>query len=202
MKTNSYVFRLDTNSSGNVTDARYYDASGNVHIQPGTVFWNGLWGFNIPRLMQLSGTGPTYNPASGTGTIGRGVTPTSTVGGASASGTLAIGGNSYSAGNASAGGVSIYDFADDNFDHTGLNFIGGGVVSVGGYQGGGPANFSGIAGAATINSMGSAYKASLKNHYLPTKLTVALGPAPAELADTRWHLDLDPHHNDMYGGPL
>ncbi|MGD0638081.1 MAG: hypothetical protein ABSA72_08590 [Nitrososphaerales archaeon] len=202
MKTNSYVFRLDTNSSGNVTDARYYDASGNVHIQPGTVFWNGLWGFNIPRLMQLSGTGPTYNPASGTGTIGRGVTPTSTVGGASASGTLAIGGNSYSAGNASAGGVSIYDFADDNFDHTGLNFIGGGVVSVGGYQGGGPANFSGIAGAATINSMGSAYKASLKNHYLPTKLTVALGPAPAELADTRWHLDLDPHHNDMYGDPL
>jgi gluconate 2-dehydrogenase alpha chain len=202
MKTNSYAFRLDTDSTGKIIDVRYYDASGNVHVQPGKVFWNGLWGFNIPRLMQLSDIGQTYNPTSGSGTIGRGVTATGTVGGASASGSLPIGGNSYSAGNASGGGVSIYDFADDNFDHTGLNFIGGGVVSVGGYQGGGPANFSGIAGSATINSMGSTYKASLKNHYLPTKLTVSLGPAPAELADTRWHLDLDPHHNDIYGDPL
>jgi len=173
-----------------------------VHVQPGTVFWNGLWGFNIPRLIQLSGISTTYNPTAGTGVVGRGVTATGTVGGANASGSLPIGGNSYSAGNASGGGNQIYDFADDNFDHTGLNFIGGGTVAVGGYQGGGPGNFSGIAGAATIGTMGSTFKAGLKDRYLPTKLTVALGPAPAELADKRWHLDLDPHHNDMYGDPL
>ena len=202
MNTNSYVFRLDTDSSGMVTAARYYDASGNIHVQPGTVFFDGLWGFNIPRLIQLSGISQTYNPANGTGTVGRGVTATGTAGTANASGTLAIGGNSYSAGNASGGATTIYEFADDNFDHTGLNFVGGGLITVGGYQGGGPANFSGIAGAATIGSMGSAYKATLKDHYLPTKLAVAMGPTPAELADTRWHLDLDPHHDDIYGDPL
>jgi gluconate 2-dehydrogenase alpha chain len=203
MALNSYVFRLDTDpTTGMVTAARYYDAEGNVHVQPAKVFWNGLWGFNISRLMQLSGVGQTYNPTTGTGAVGRGVTATGTPGLANAVGTLNIGGNSYSAGNASGGGVSIYEFADDNFDHTGQNFIGGGVVSVGTYQGGGPGNFSGIAGAATVSSMGSAYKATLKDRYLPQKLTVALGPAPAELADKRWHTDLDPHYTDMYGDPL
>ena len=31
-------------------------------MQPGTVFFNGLWGFNIIREMLLSGIGNPYNP--------------------------------------------------------------------------------------------------------------------------------------------
>ncbi len=68
---NSYVFRLDTNSSGQITDVRYYDAEGNIHVQPGKVFFNGLWGFNIIRSMLLSGIGTQYNPTTVTGSLGQ-----------------------------------------------------------------------------------------------------------------------------------
>ena len=36
-----------------------------------------------------------------------------------------FGSNTYSAGNALGGGYTFHDLCDDNFDHTGLNFIGG-----------------------------------------------------------------------------
>ena len=58
---NSFIFRLDTDpASGLVTAARYYDPQGNVHIQPGTVFFNGMWGYNMIRIMLLSGVGAPY----------------------------------------------------------------------------------------------------------------------------------------------
>src|SRR5205807_5510259 len=155
---NSFIFRLDTDpTSGLVTAARYYDPQGNIHVQPGTVFFNGMWGYNMIRLMLLSGVGVPYQYNSGmgtgTGTVGRGLTngylPYT---GTSVSGTLSIGGNSYAAGNGSGGSVDIYDLMDDNFSHTGLNFIGGSQISMGGYLGGGPGNITFAGGVSAPNS--------------------------------------------------
>src|SRR5207245_11185308 len=56
--TNAYIFRLEYNTSTNlVTAALYYDAHGNIHRQPGDVFFNGMWGHNMIRVMLLSGAG-------------------------------------------------------------------------------------------------------------------------------------------------
>src|SRR5437879_12606179 len=76
---NSFIFRLDTDpTSGLVTAARYYDPQGNVHIQQGKVFFNGIWGYNMIRIMLLSGVGAPYvwksDPTIDTRTVGRGRT--------------------------------------------------------------------------------------------------------------------------------
>jgi gluconate 2-dehydrogenase alpha chain len=202
MALNSEITRMDTNSAGLITDVRYYDAQGNIHVQPGTVFFNGLWGYNQTRSMLLSDVGVPYNPTTATGTVGRGLTYgygtyDSTPG---PSGTVAIGANAYSAGNASGGGFDLYDFMDDNFDHSGLNFIGGAQFSAGDYAGGGPGNL-GIGGSATVKSQGSTYKASLKNMYLHTTSTVSLGGVAPDLPNTTNYWDIDPHYVDAWGDP-
>jgi gluconate 2-dehydrogenase alpha chain len=111
------------------------------------------------------------------------------------------GGNSYPAGNGSGGSVDIYDLMDDNFDHTGLNFIGGSQISMGSYPGGGPGNIT-FAGGASSGSMGGTFKAAQKDKYLPTKTTVSSTPFAHDLPTTDHYIDLDPHYTDMYGDPI
>jgi gluconate 2-dehydrogenase alpha chain len=204
LRTNSYVFRLDTDSSGKVTAARYYDPAGGVHVQPGTVFFNGLWGYNVVKLMLASKIGTPYDPIAVTGSLGRG--PAMGVPGPDvrgASGVLDnIGGNAYPAGNAIGGGYSMLDLADDNFDHTGLDFIGGAYPIVGYYLGGGPGNFDLFANNPDPKMMGSSFKASLKDVYLPSKVQVNIQPYGMWPPTTDWFIDLDPTYTDRYGDPL
>lgn len=203
LRLNSYVFRLDTDSTGKVTAVRYYDQNGNINVQPGKVFFNGLWGFNIVKLMLLSGVGNPYDPVNVTGSLGRGITmgvpPLDT---RVAIGVMDIGGNSYPAGNLSGGGYAMLDLADDFFDHTGLNFIGGTFPVVGNYPGGGPNNFALYANAPAPNMIGSTFKASIKDTFLPTKTLVAFAPSGLEPPVTDWFVDLDPNYTDAYGDPL
>jgi len=204
MALNSYVFRIDTDpTTGNATQVKYYDSEGNVHAQPAKAFYNGLWGINQIRMMGLSGICPVYNPTTVTGTVGRapqfGVPP---AGPATVSGTFNIGGNAYPAGNALGGAVSFLDLADDNFDHTGLNFIGGGYPFIGVYPGAFPAGIFSFGFYAGPTSMGSGFKGALKDYFLPTKTNLGLSLSAPELPDQRWYIDLDPHYNDMYGDPL
>ena len=90
-------------------------------------------------------------------------------------GVLDIGGNSYTCGSGYGGAYAIRDLCDDNFDK-GLNFIGGAYPEAGFYPGGGPNNFAFYADQPTPTMMGSTFKASLKNEFLPTKTLVALAP--------------------------
>jgi gluconate 2-dehydrogenase alpha chain len=207
MILNSYVFRLDVDPNTNqVLDARYYDDAGNVHVQPAKVFYNATWGFNVPRLFLLSGMGTPYNPTAVTGSMGRGPQYGSAPPGvASITGALDIGENLYPAGNASGGAVDILDLADDNFDHKGLDFIGGGMLHLGRYPGGSPKTYdpsNGIMALLGPNAQGSQFKAGLKNFYLPTTTNVTVAMAGPELPDTRWSIDLDPDYVDLYGDPL
>jgi gluconate 2-dehydrogenase alpha chain len=208
--TNAYVFRLTYNSTTHqITDCHYYDGHGNVHIQPINptgVFFNGMWGYNMIRLMLLSGVGNPYvynsSTGSGTGTVGRGVTNGYTPNrGTSVSGTLNIGANGYPAGNGAGGGYSMFDLMDDNFDHTGLNFIGGTLVSAGGYQGSGPGNIT-FAGGVGSSAMGGQFKATQKDKYLLTKVSVGSTPFTPDLPTYMNYIDLDPHYTDAYGDPI
>ena len=213
LATNSYIYRLDTDPSTHlVTAARYYDAHGNIHVQPINTpgaFFNGMWGYNMIRIMLLSGVGVPYNPTTVTGSVGRGLTngylPFK---GSSVSGTLTnMGGNAYPAGNGSGGGVDIYDLMDDNFDHSptalGSNppFIGGSQISIGSYMGGGPGNIS-LAGGSSSASMGSAYKAKQQNKYLPTTIGLGATPLAHDIPVQSNYVDLDPHYTDIYGDPI
>jgi gluconate 2-dehydrogenase alpha chain len=205
---NSFIFRLDTDpTTGLVTAARYYDPQGNVHIQPGKVFFNGMWGYNMIRIMLLSGIGAPYiwnsNPNNVSGTVGRGLTNGySPFNGTNVTATLPNnGGNAYPAGNGSGGSVDIYDLMDDNFDHTGLGFIGGSEISAGGYPGGGPGNIT-FAGGVSSASMGGTFKTTQKDKYLQTKTVLSSTPFAPDLPTKDNYVDLDPHYTDVYGDPL
>ncbi len=210
---NSFIFRLITDTTtGLVTEAHYYDPQGNVHIQginPGGVFFNGMWGYNMIRIMLLSGVGAPYvwssDPTMVSGAVGRGLTngylPYT---GPNVSATLPnIGGNAYPAGNGSGGSVDIYDLMDDNFNHANISppFIGGSEIGFGGYPGGGPGNIT-FAGGVNSKSMGGPFKVLQKDKYLPTKTNLGSTPFAHDLPVTDNYVDLDPHYTDVYGDPL
>jgi gluconate 2-dehydrogenase alpha chain len=100
----------------------------------------------------------------------------------------------------------MLDLADDNFDHCGLDFIGGAgcwFFQLGGYLGGAPGNLWSYALEANPNNIGSAFKATWKDRYLPTKLRVGpIGLGGPILPTTDHYADLDPHYSDLYGDPL
>ncbi|HLN46437.1 MAG TPA: GMC family oxidoreductase N-terminal domain-containing protein [Candidatus Sulfotelmatobacter sp.] len=200
MRLESYVFRIDTDNSGKATGVRYYDGSGNVHIQPAKVIANNIWGFNLVRLMLLSGVGVPYNPINHTGSLGRGLAngyyPTTS----SATVDLNIGANTYSCGNAAGGGYAIMDLneVNPNYKHP-TTFLGGISLSYGGYQGAGPGTLTTHLPGRT--SFGSAWKASLVDEKLPAKLTARLSGTGPTLPLLENYIDLDPHYYDIYGDP-
>ena len=200
----SYVFRINTDpKSGLATSVSYYDSAGKVHVQPGKAFFNGLWGTNLFRIEALSGIGKQYDPTTVTGSSGRGwAFGYPPYAGTSATGTVPIGGNGYPAGNASGGAYQIFDVADDNFDHTNLGFIGGTNPSGGGYLGGGPGNLATIGGSVSPSSIGSKYKATLKDLYLKKATGVGSTPFAPCIPRKDHYYDLDPHHTDWFGDPL
>jgi gluconate 2-dehydrogenase alpha chain len=202
---NSYIFRINTNpTTGLATSVSYYDAAGNVHVQPGTVIFTGLWVLNQYNILAKSGIGQQYNPTTVKGALGRGACNNGSSGtGSSVTGTLPIGRNLYQAGNGSGGGFSIYDFADDNIDHSTMAQpgIGGPVLSAGGYAGNAPSDVS-VAVAGNANTIGSTWKATQKNKYIQTSQTISMAGSGVTVPTTDLLLDLDPFYSDYYGDPL
>ena len=94
----------------------------------------------------------------------------------------------------------MLDLAADNFDHTGLNFIGGAAISMGNYLGGNVNTLTLV--ALGPNNFGSGYKTALKGAKLPTQLHVSAGGTGPIIPTTDWFYDLDPHYIDMFGDPL
>jgi gluconate 2-dehydrogenase alpha chain len=204
LRTNAYAYRIDVNSTtGLATDVKYYDAQGNTHVQPATVIVLGMWGFYNPWLVQVSGIGNQYNPTTVTGTLGRGMHEPTGAPTRTAAGTINIGQTATVwAGNAAGGSYSTYDFANDNFDHSGVSqpYIGGTRNTYGGYAS--SPGLIGLGAAGSAANIGSAYKAAQLNRTQVTKQNVSAGGSGMQLPQTTHYQDLDPHYTDMYGDPL
>ncbi|MCL4437269.1 MAG: GMC family oxidoreductase [Thaumarchaeota archaeon] len=201
LRLNSIVYRIDLDASGKkATGVRYYDPQGNINIQPAKVVFNGIWGFNLVRLMLLSGIGKPYDPVKISGSVGRAPTLGDGPAATSVSGTLNMATNTYSCGNQAGGGYVMLDLADDNFDHKGQNFIGGAPISYGNFLGAGPNMVTAFNPGKT--SWGSAWKKGLKDMKLPSKLTVSFAPTGPEIPTKDQYVGLDPHYNDIYGDPV
>jgi gluconate 2-dehydrogenase alpha chain len=204
LRTNSYVYRINTTGPGGMaTGVNYYDGAGNIHVQPATAIVSATWGFLNPWMMLVSDIGTPYNPTTVTGSMGRGPAEPTTAPTRTAAGTIAIGmNNTVWAGNAAMGGYSTYDFANDNFDHTGVA-----VPYIGGTRNtyGGTASSPGliaIASGGSAANIGSTYKAAQLNRTQVTKQTVSASGAGMQLPQTTHYVDLDPHYVDIYGDPL
>jgi gluconate 2-dehydrogenase alpha chain len=141
----------------------------------------------------MSKLGEPYDPVANTGAVGRNYAYQT--GGGGASGWFSSREfNRYMGSGANA--VAIDDFNADNFDHTGLGFIGGGSISVG-QSGARP--IQSLSVPPGVPSFGRDWKAAIRKFY---KSVVSVGFQGESPAYQSHFLDLDPNYRDKFGQPL
>ncbi len=193
VRTNSEVLRVTRDSSGTrATGVVFVDTSGQEWEQPADIVVVAAFTFENVRLMLLSGVGEAYDPDKNTGTTGRNYCYQT----ANSVQLFYDDKNFNPFIGGGAVGMGIDEFNNDNFDHSGLGFFGGGSVRVT------------PIGAAPINSRpvppgtprwGSDWKKQTVRSYLST---MSIGCEASSYATRGNYLSLDPTYKDRLGRPL
>lgn len=192
-RTESEVVRINLDRSGKrATGVTYVDAQGQEWEQPGDlVLICAFILFNV-HLMLVSGIGKPYDPKTATGTVGRNY----------AYQTFAKVEMFFDDKNfnpfisTGAMGQCIDDFNGDNFDHSGLGFVGGAGIMCAG------TNARPIGTRPTppgTPRWGSTWKKATTDNYLSSLYLNAQGSSYATRGN---YLDLDPTYKDRLGRPL
>ncbi len=171
----------------------YYDRMGQAQEQPADVIVMAAYVLNNVRLLLQSKLGKPYDPIANAGVVGKNYCYQT--GGGGATGWF----NNWSFKRymgSGANAIAIDDFNADNFDHTGLGFIGGGSISCG------------QSGARPIQSLtvppgtpafGQAWKMGIQKYF---KSVISVGFQGESPAYQNHFLDLDPNYRDVFGDPL
>jgi len=193
LRTEAEVLRVLTDSTGKrATGVEYIDTEGQIFEQPAELVILAGYILSNVHLMLVSKIGQPYDPATGQGLVGKNYSYQIV------SGVDLFYDKTYFNGFVGAGacGMIVDDFNGDNFDHTGLGFIGGGYI-----------------GQWTTNARpiethpvpegtpkwGAAWKKAVRDNYL-TSTSVGTHGAVMSYRDN--YLDLDPEYRDIYGRPL
>ncbi|WP_236493273.1 GMC family oxidoreductase [Xanthomonas massiliensis] len=194
LRTHSEVLRVNLAADRrSATGVTYVDAQGRETVQPADIVIVSAFQFHNVRLLLLSGIGTPYDPASGTGTVGRNFAyqNMATVkaffaGDVHSNEFIGAGGN----------GVAIDDFNADHFDHGPHGFVGGSPMWV---NQAGVKPIGGIALPEGVPGWGSAWKDAVAEHYTHT---VSMDAHGAHMSWRDNYLSLDPTYTDAYGQPL
>lgn len=191
--TNSEVLRVTRDASGKkATGVVFVDTSGEEWEQPADLVVVAAFTFENVRLMLLSGIGQPYDPESNTGTTGRNYCYQT----ANSVQMFFDDKNFNPFIGGGAIGMGIDELNNDNFDHSGLGFFGGGSVRVT------------PIGAPPINSRpvppgtprwGADWKKQTVRSYLST---MSIGCEASSYATRGNYLSLDPTYSDRLGRPL
>ena len=193
LRNNSYVTRINLDSRGEkATGVTYIDAAGREIEQPAEMVCLAAYTFNNVRLMLLSGVGEPYNPQTGRGVVGRNYSyqRMANIIGFFKNQNF----NPYVAGGGMA--TVIDDFNGDNFDHSSLDFIGGGFI--GSFLLGGMP-ISNHPTPPDVPMWGSKWKKAMVESY---QSSTALNVHAACQSYRGNYLDLDPTYKDAWGLPL
>ncbi|MDA8232312.1 MAG: GMC family oxidoreductase [Magnetospirillum sp.] len=193
LRTRAQVLRVDRGRDGaRAAGVTYLDAAGHAFEQPADVVVLAAGVFGNVHLMLVSGIGEPYDPAAGRGVIGANYAHQT-----QSSATLffrdRIFNNFMGAG---ALGMAIDDFNGDNFDHTGLDFVGGGAI-VAASGGAHPIRYHPVPPGTP--RWGGAWKRAVKHWYNRSMRIETYGAAMAYRGN---RLDLDPVYEDAWGRPL
>lgn len=193
VRPNSYV-ALINHAEGRALSVLYHDASGALHEQPADLIVLGAWTLNNPRLLLLSEIGEPYDPVQERGVVGRNYSYQ--VLGANAVGWYhdRILNRFMGSG---ANGYTIDEFNGDNFDHSGLGFIGGGNIAFNN-TGARPIGQYGPLPDG-VPSWGTGWKAGVQFYYNRIVSFGLQGESPAYRGH---YLDRDPTYCDAFGYPL
>lgn len=171
----------------------FRDSDGNIGFQPADIVVLAAYQLDNVRLLLLSEIGTPYNPKTGEGTLGRAYNwQTMTMG-------FLYFENEYMNSFISTGALStqIDDFNGDNFDHTGLGFIGGAGIQAISDQGTPLAMLDRV--TPGTKKWGSEWKKAFKHSYSNYGKIQGQGTSYSHIGS---YLDLDPTYKDANGQPL
>ncbi len=192
--TEAEVLRVDLSADGkSARGVTLLDADGTEWEQPADIVVLSAYQFDNVRLMLLSGIGKPYDHSSGTGVVGRNYANQTVVGANIWFEDELL--NPFIGAGALA--QSVDDFNGDNFDHTGLGFVGGSNLLIHS-TGGRPIAMSNNVPQGTP-SWGSAWKKAAKDAYQNASSLYCMGD---NHSNRDAFLDLDPTYHDRHGRPL
>jgi gluconate 2-dehydrogenase alpha chain len=194
LRTGCQVQRINLDSSKKLaTGVTYIDAVGREFEQPASLVITSAFAINNIRMLLLSGIGTPYDPATGQGVVGRNYAyQTMSTVASFFDDDIII--NPFMASGAS--GTLINDFAGDNFDHSGLGFIGGAFIGAVNTNGR-PIEYHPVP-PGTPN-WGKGWKQAVIKHYNHTVMFSLHG---SSLSQRQNHCDLDPTYKDAWGQPV
>jgi gluconate 2-dehydrogenase alpha chain len=170
----------------------YVDSRGREFEQPAELVLLTSYVLNNTRLMLLSGIGKPYDPVANTGTVGRNYayqTPSSV--------TLFFEDKNFNSFMGAGGlGIAIDEFNGDNFDHSGLGFIGGGFLQAGS-NGARPIEIRPVPQGTP--RWGGEWKKAVSKYFNRSFGITIQGACQSYRTN---YLDLDPTYRDAYGLPL
>ncbi len=170
----------------------YVDSRGREFEQPADLILLTSYVLNNTRLMLHSGIGKPYDPVANTGTVGRNYayqTPSSV--------TLFFEDKNFNSFMGAGGlGVAIDEFNGDNFDHSGLGFIGGGFLQAGS-NGARPIEIRPVPQGTP--RWGGEWKKAVAKYFNRSFGITIQGACQSYRTN---YLDLDPTYRDAYGLPL
>ncbi|WP_182356093.1 GMC family oxidoreductase [Komagataeibacter europaeus] len=192
--TECEVIRINTTPDRKMaTGVTFVDSDGNTGEQPADIVITATFTLDNTRLLLLSGISTPYDVASGQGVVGRAFTFQ----------TLSWGfmffENEYLNPfmNTGALATQIDDFNGDNFDHTGLGFIGGAGIQSLSNQGL-PIGMAGLLPQGSPQ-WGKGWKQAFRKGYQNYAQIQGQGTS---FAHREQFLDLDPTYKDRFGQPL
>ena len=192
LKTNTKVFRINTDDSGKATGVSYFTPEKEIKEQKARVVIVCGYTFENVRLLLLSESKGKRGLANSSGSVGKGLFGHGDVRTVAIYDDYVI--NSFVGPNSSA--IRIDDFNGNNFDHTGVGFIRG--AGIGSSGDGAPIQRYDNAPPG-MRKWGKAYKEYLAHYYTRAW---ELNMTVETLAHRDNVVDIDPDHKDEWGVPV
>ena len=194
LRTGCQVQRINLDSTRKkATGVTYIDAAGREFEQPAPLIITSSFALNNVRMLLLSRIGAAYDPATAKGVVGRNYAY-QTMSSVASFFDEDVFINPFMASGAS--GTLINDFAGDNFDHSGLGFIGGSFIGAVNTNGR-PIQYHPVPPGTP--SWGKGWKDAVVKHYNHTVMFSLHG---SSVSTRQNYLDLDPTYKDAWGQPL
>ena len=196
IRPNSYVYQIETDSTGKATGVSYIDGAGRQQFQEADiVVVSAFMLMNVRLLLMSRSNAHADGIGNDNGLVGKNYTYQ--LGGGGSSGFFEGERLNQFMGNGAMGAL-IHDFNADNFDHSDLDFIGGGSISAGG----GERNPVGSVGSVPTESgktWGQEWKDALRSSW---DSYAGVGIQGESLPYDDQFVDLDPTYRDRFGFPL
>jgi gluconate 2-dehydrogenase alpha chain len=193
LKTDSEVLRVElTRDKRRAIGVTYVNSAGEEFFQPAEMVFLGAYILHNVRLLLLSGIGKPYDPRTGEGVVGKNYAY-QTMSSVNVFFDDKIINPFIGAG---ALATVIDDFNGDNFDHSGLGFIGGAYIA-GMITGGRPIEM--IYTPQGTPSWGLQWKHAAARNYLRSFNISIHGSSMSSRGN---YLDLDPTYRDVHGRPM